>query len=123
MDSIATTAESLAGSPFVNTAVGQAIRRSITDLASGPQSELMANAAALRERVVALSSTVQRLDEAIPLIDLPGNVTGAVDDLDARLTELGEAVDSVRDGRRRRYHHGRAGDQHRRDPPARPARA
>lgn len=89
------TLDTVATSTLIDTAVGQAIRDAVSGFTSGPYAELRSSFAGLRERVVTLSGVVQRLDAAIPGIELPGIVTDAVDDVDARLTQLDQTVASV----------------------------
>lgn len=93
--SIESLLTSVAGSPLVDTAVGTNIRNAVSGFVGGPYTDLMADVSGLVERVQGLSTTVQRLDAAIPGLELPGVVTGAVDDIDAKLTQLDQAVTSV----------------------------
>ena len=87
--------DTVAGSSLIDTAVGTAIRDAVSGFAGGPFADLKESFSGLRERVVTLSSVVQRLDEAIPGIELPGVVTDTVTDIDARLTQLDSTVASV----------------------------
>ncbi len=88
---------SVAGSPLVDTAVGTNIRNAISGFVGGPYANLMADVSGLVERVQGLSTTVQRLDAAIPGLELPGVVSGTVDDIDAKLTQLDQTVTSIND--------------------------
>ncbi len=88
---------SVAGSPLVDTAVGTNIRNAISGFVGGPYAGLMADVSGLVERVQGLSTTVEKLDAAIPGLELPGVVTGAIDDVDAKLTQLDQTVTSIND--------------------------
>ncbi len=89
------TLDSVAGSPLVDTAVGNAIRDAVSGVVSGPYPELRTSVSGLRQRLDTLADVVTRLDSAIPGITLPGVVTGAVDDIDDRLTQLDDTVTSI----------------------------
>lgn len=95
LDDIATRAQEAAAVPTVDPLVASGLRLAVERLAAGPVGELASDAALLRQRATTLSATIQRLDEAIPLVSLPGVVTGAIDELDARLAPLDRAVDTL----------------------------
>ena len=88
---------SVAGSPLVDTAVGTNIRIAISGFVEGPYASLQQDVSGLVERVQGLSTTVQKLDAAIPGLELPGVVTGAIDEVDAKLTQLDQTVTSIND--------------------------
>ena len=87
--------DSVATSPLVDTAVGTNIRTAISSFVEGPYANLKADMSGLREQILSISDVVTQLDAAIPGIELPGVVTGAITDVDARLTSLDSTVQSV----------------------------
>jgi hypothetical protein len=88
---------SVAASPLVDTAVGTSIRNAISGFVGGPYANLKENVSGLVERVQGLSTVVQKLDAAIPGLELPGVATDAVDDIVAKLTTLDQTVTTVND--------------------------
>ncbi len=96
LESIATQADAIAAAPTVDPIVAAALQTALQRLEEGPVGDVASQAALLRQRVTTLSTTVQRLDDALPFVSLPGVVTGAVDDLDARLAPLDQAVARIR---------------------------
>ena len=84
--------DSVATSPLVDTAVGTKIRDAVSGFVEGPYASLHQDVAGLRQRLLSISDVVQRLDTAIPGIDLPGVVTDAIDNVDQRLTDLDTTV-------------------------------
>jgi hypothetical protein len=75
--------------------VGTNIRTAISNFVEGPYANLKADMSGLREQILSISDVVTQLDAAIPGIELPGVVTGAITDVDARLTSLDSTVQSV----------------------------
>jgi hypothetical protein len=47
---------------------------------------------AIRERVMSVVESVQRLDRLVPAIELPGTITGALEDIDGLLVRLDTAI-------------------------------
>ncbi len=87
--------DSVATSPLVDTAVGTKIRDLVSGFVEGPYANVHESVAGLRERLTSISEVVQRLDAAIPGIELPGVVTSTIDDVDSRLTQLDTTVATV----------------------------
>lgn len=86
---------SVANSPIVDTAVGTRIRDAISGFIEGPYANVKTDVSGLLTQVESLSNTVQRLDAAIPGLELPGIVTGTVDDVAQKLTTLDQTVTSI----------------------------
>ncbi len=95
LGNITSVLTSAAASPLVDTAVGTKIRDLVSGFVEGPYADVHESVAGLRERLTSISDVVQRLDTAIPGIELPGVVTSTIDDVDARLTQLDSTVASV----------------------------
>jgi hypothetical protein len=97
LDTLATTARSVATNPVVDAVVDRALNAAITNVVSGPWNRLQDRLGGMRERVVGIANVVQTLDDAIPFIELPGVVTGFVGDVDARWTEIDQTVQGLED--------------------------
>lgn len=95
LEDISTKAQEAAAVPSVDPLVASGLRLAVDRLSEGPIGDLASEAALLRQRATTLSTTIQRLDDAIPIVSLPGVVTGAIDELDARLAPLDRAVDTL----------------------------
>ena len=95
LDTVATTASSVSANPILDAAAERLLNGSIREMVAGPLNDLQARLNGMREQAVGLSTSVQALDEAIPFIELPGVVTGFVDDVDARWTEVDETVQGM----------------------------
>lgn len=92
LDTVATTAASVAGNPVIDAVADRLLTGAVTNVVSGPWNALQDRLGGMRERVVGISNAVQAVDEALPFIELPGTVTGVVNDVDARWTEVDERV-------------------------------
>lgn len=92
LDTVAETASSISANPILDAVVDRVLGGAINRVVSGPWNEIQDRLGGLRERVVGLSSVVQSIDQAVPFIELPGVVTGFIDDVDARWTELDQTV-------------------------------
>jgi hypothetical protein len=95
LESVATTASSVSGNPVLTAAADRLLGGTISNVVVGPWTQLQDRLSGMREKAVGLSTSVQALDEAIPFIELPGVVTGFVDDVDARWTEVDETVQGM----------------------------
>ncbi len=95
LDRVATTARSLSANPVLDAVVDRVLSGAITNVVSGPWNRIQDRLGGFRERVVGLSNIVQTVDQALPFIELPGVVTGFVDDVDARWTELDQTVQEM----------------------------
>ncbi len=95
LDTVATTAQSVAGNPVIDAVADRLLTGAITNVVSGPWSSLQDRLGGMRERVVGISNAVQAVDEALPFIDLPNTVTGVINDVDARWTAVDERVQSM----------------------------
>jgi DNA repair ATPase RecN len=95
LDQVATTASSVSANPILDAAAERLLTGRIREMVAGPLTDLQGRLNAMREQAVGLSTSVQALDEAIPFIELPGVVTGFVDDVDARWTELDQRVGEI----------------------------
>jgi len=89
--------DSVATSPLVDTAVGTKIRDLVSGFVEGPYASVHQDVAGLRQRLTSIAGVVQRLDAAIPGIELPGVVTDTIDNVDAKLTTLDTTVASIND--------------------------
>jgi hypothetical protein len=87
--------DSVAASPLVDTAVGTKIRDLVSGFVEGPYANVHESMSGLRERLTSIADVVQKLDAAIPGIELPGVVTSTIDDVDAKLTQLDSTVATV----------------------------
>lgn len=87
--------DSLATSPLVDTAVGTKIRDLVSGFVQGPYADVHETVTGLTERLLSISDVVQRLDAAIPGIELPGVVTSTIEDVDARLTQIDGTVTTI----------------------------
>ena len=87
--------DSVAASPLVDTAVGTKIRDLVSGFVEGPYADVHESMSGLRERLTSIADVVQKLDTAIPGIELPGVVTSTIDDVDAKLTQLDSTVATV----------------------------
>jgi hypothetical protein len=92
LDTVATTAQSVAGNPVIDAVANRLLTGVVTNVVSGPWNTLQDRLGGMRERVVGISNAVQAVDEALPFIELPGTVTGVVNDVDARWTAVDERV-------------------------------
>ena len=95
LDQVATTARSVSANPILDAAVDRVLSGTIRNVVSGPLNTIQDRLGGFRERVVGLSSLVQTVDQALPFIELPGVVTGFVDDVDARWAELDRTVQEM----------------------------
>ena len=95
LETVATTASSVSGNVVLTAAADRLLNGTISNLVVGPWTELQARLSGMREQAVGLSTSVQALDEAIPFIELPGVVTGFVDDVDARWSEVDQTVQGM----------------------------
>jgi hypothetical protein len=95
LDTVATTAASVSGNPVLTAAADRLLTGTISNVVAGPWNQLQDRLSGMRETAVGLSTSVQALDEAIPFIELPGVVTGFVDDVDARWTQVDETVQGM----------------------------
>lgn len=95
LDKVATTAQSISGHPIIDAAADRLLSGVVTNVVSGPWGTLQERLGGMRERVVGISNAVQAVDDALPFIELPGNVTGVVNDVDARWTAVDERVQSL----------------------------
>lgn len=95
LDTVATTATSVAGNPIVDAVADRLLTGAITNVVVGPWSSLQDRLGGMRERVVGISNAVQAVDEALPFIELPGTITGVIDDVDTRWTALDERVQGM----------------------------
>ena len=95
LDQVASTATSVSSNPIIDAAAERLLNGSIRDMVSGPLTELQGRLSSLREQAVGLSTSVRALDEAIPFIELPGVVTGFVDEVDANWSELDQRVQEI----------------------------
>lgn len=97
LDKVATTAASVAGNPIIDAAADRLLTGAITNVVSGPWNTLQDRLGGMRERVVGISNAVQAVDEALPFIELPGTITGVINDVDARWTAVDERVQGMED--------------------------
>lgn len=95
LDTVATTAQSVAGNPIVDATVDRLLSGAVSNVVSGPWNQLQDRLGGMRERVVGISNAVQAVDDALPFIDLPGTITGVVNDVDARWTAVDDRVQSM----------------------------
>lgn len=95
LDTVATTATSVAGNPIVDAVADRLLTGAITNVVVGPWNTLQDRLGGMRERVVGISNAVQAVDEALPFIELPGTVTGVINDVDARWTAVDERVQGM----------------------------
>jgi hypothetical protein len=95
LDTVSTTASSVSGNPILTAAADRLLSGAITNVVAGPWNQLQDRLSGMREQAVGLSTSVQALDTAIPFIELPGVVTGFVDDVDARWTEVDQTVQGM----------------------------
>jgi flagellin-like hook-associated protein FlgL len=95
LEAVATTASSVSGNPILTAAADRLLSGTISNVVVGPWTQLQDRLSGMRETAVGLSTTVRALDEAIPFIELPGVVTGFVDDVDARWTEVDQTVQGM----------------------------
>lgn len=95
LDEVATTARGVSANPILDAAVDRLLGAAITRVVTGPWDRIQDRLGGFRERVVGLSNLIQTVDQALPFIELPGVVTGFVDDVDARWTELDRTVEEL----------------------------
>lgn len=95
LTNVATTAQSVAGNPVIDAVADRLLTGAVNNVVSGPWNALQDRLGGMRERVVSISNAVQAVDEALPFIELPGTVTGVVNDVDARWTAVDERVQSM----------------------------
>ena len=95
LESVATTASSVSGNPVLTAVADRLLGGTISNVVVGPWTQLQDRLSGMREKAVGLSTSVQALDEAIPFIELPGVVSGFVDDVDARWTEIDQTVQGM----------------------------
>ncbi len=95
LDTVATTAQSVAGNPVIDAVASRLLTGTITNVVSGPWNQLQDRLGGMRERVVGISNAVQAADDALPFIELPGTVTGVISDVDARWTAVDERVQDM----------------------------
>ncbi len=95
LDTVATTAQSVAGNPVVDAIADRLLTGAITNVVTGPWNTLQDRLGGMRERVVGISNAVEAVDQAIPFIELPGNITGVINDVDARWTAMDERVQGM----------------------------
>lgn len=97
LDKVVTTAQSVSGNPVIDAVADRLLSSTVTNVISGPWNTLQDRLGGMRERVVGISNAVQAVDDAIPFIELPGTVTGIVNDVDARWSEVDARVQSLED--------------------------
>jgi hypothetical protein len=95
LGNITSLLDSVATSALVDTAIGGKVRDAVSGFIEGPYASFHQDIAGLRQRLLSISDVVQKLDAAIPGIELPGVVTGTIDDVDTKLTNLDSALATV----------------------------
>ena len=95
LGNITSLLDSVAASPLVDTAVGTKVRDLVSGFVEGPYADVHQSVAGLRQRLTSIADVVQKLDAAIPGIELPGVVTSTIDDVDSKLTQLDGTVATI----------------------------
>jgi uncharacterized protein involved in exopolysaccharide biosynthesis len=72
-----------------------ALRSRIEDLIGTPYQDVRSRYAAFRERVFAVADALDRLDKALPGVELPGVVIDAFESIDQRLVEFDTRVSGL----------------------------